>query len=49
MRQLGEKKRQKSQSNFAKNRLEDVETSLLRRSQLEVVHNAELNNDITDQ
>ncbi|MEH2322167.1 MAG: transposase [Nostoc sp.] len=27
MRQLGEKKRQKSQSNFAKNRLEDVETS----------------------
>ena len=27
MRQLGEKKRQKSQSNFAKNKLEDVETS----------------------
>nr|WP_208492136.1 RNA-guided endonuclease TnpB family protein [aff. Roholtiella sp. LEGE 12411] len=27
MRQLGEKKRQKSQSNFALNRLEDVETS----------------------
>ena len=27
MRQLGEKKRQKSQSNFANNKLEDVETS----------------------
>jgi putative transposase len=27
MRQLGQKKRQKSQSNFAKNKLEDVETS----------------------
>lgn len=27
MRQLGEKKRQKSQSNFPKNKLEDVETS----------------------
>lgn len=32
MKQLGEKKRQKSQSNFAANRLEDVETSLLLRS-----------------
>lgn len=27
MKQLGEKKRQKSQNNFAKNKLEDVETS----------------------
>lgn len=32
MRQLGQVKRQKSQSNFAKNGLEDVETSLLLRS-----------------